>query len=169
MKQPPNNTSTTQHLGKGVVRQHTATLKKLMVEQLQKYPVIEAACHKVGISRMTHYRWVQNDKAYAEQTVSGLYVSSDTVNDVAVSKVIDAINRGEKWAIIFWLTHRHPQFNDDPVLRNINKRIAKIEMKEEEQEYAVAELRQIMNNIVIVKPRNKILDSSEEAGSETST
>jgi hypothetical protein len=164
--QPNSAPQKPKRLSKGAVRQQTATLKKLMIEQLQKYPIVEAACHKVGISRMTHYRWVHDDKDYARETIGGLYSSNDMVNDVAVSKVIEAINLGAKWAIIFWLTHRHPQFNDDAIIRNMHKRIAKIELKEEEREHAVFELQQVIGNIVIVKPRCETTDDVKEAGGD---
>lgn len=150
MEQSSNNApEKPKRLGKGAVRQQAAALKKLMIENLQRYPIVEAACHKVGISRMTHYRWIKDDEEYAFATVGGLYVSSEVINDIAVSKVIEAMNRGERWAITFWLTHRHPQFNDDPIIRNMFKRIAKIEMREEELTIAAHEMQEMMRGLLM--------------------
>ncbi len=149
MKSKPDNpgaspASKPKRLNKGVVRRQAGTLKKLMIETLQKYPVVEAACHKVGITRTTHYRWIQEDRAYAGEVVGALYASSEVVNDVCVSKLIEAAERGERWAIYFWLRNRHPQFNNDPIVRNMHLRLAKIELKEQEREASTRELREIL-------------------------
>ena len=31
--------------------------KLLLIEQLSKYPVVQVACEKTGVSRATYYRW----------------------------------------------------------------------------------------------------------------
>lgn len=74
--------------------------KKAMVEALEKsLGVVTTACKIVGISRVTHYEWLQTDEAYAEQ-VSNI---KDIALDFAESQLHKRMKDGSDTAIIFYL------------------------------------------------------------------
>jgi hypothetical protein len=84
--------------------------KKLMLEMLRKYPIVEAACAKVGISRSTHYEWIKKDAQYSSDVEQATRASIDTVTDIAESNIIEGIKKGDYKCSAFWLTHRHMNY-----------------------------------------------------------
>ena len=95
--------------------------KKKMIECLQKYPIIEAACSKVGISRSTHYEWMRNDLKYRGMVDTAIEESVGTVNDVAEANMISKVKGGDWKATTFWLEHRHAAYAKKGVQTNIQK------------------------------------------------
>lgn len=89
-------------------------VKKRMIELLLKYPIVEAACNKAGISRSTHYEWLQKDPDYRNKVEMALEASIATVNDVAESNIISKVKGGDFKATAYWLEHRHPAYAKNP-------------------------------------------------------
>ena len=85
-------------------------LKKKLLEQLKKTPVIEVACKKAGIGRATFYRWRMQDPTFAEEADFALNEGSQLINDMAESQLITAIKDGNLTGIIFWLKNHHKQY-----------------------------------------------------------
>lgn len=81
-----------------------------MIEILKKYPIVEAACSKVGISRSTHYEWINRDERYSEKVNQALSLSVDIVSDIAENNIISAVKRGDHKASTFWLRHHKPEY-----------------------------------------------------------
>lgn len=46
--------------------------KKLLLEHLEKTPIVQIACDKSGIGRSTYYRWLQNDPIFAKSAKKAL-------------------------------------------------------------------------------------------------
>jgi hypothetical protein len=86
--------------------------KELVLEQLRKTPIREAACQKVGISRMTLDRWKQDDPAFAAAVDEALAAGKGLVNDVAESSLIGAVKDRSLPATFYWLRHHHPDYAD---------------------------------------------------------
>jgi predicted DNA binding protein len=84
--------------------------KKVIIEHLKKAPIIQLACERAEISRMTFYRWKKEDKKFAEAVDEALVSGSAIVNDMAESKLITAIKEQNLTAIIFWLKHHHSAY-----------------------------------------------------------
>lgn len=84
--------------------------KALIIEQLRKTPIIEMACQKIGISRMTFYRWKENDAEFAKQIDEALFEGRLLVNDLAESQLINAVKDRNFSAITYWLKHHHPSY-----------------------------------------------------------
>jgi len=79
------------------------TLKKNMLEALEKtLCIVTGACKMVGISRNTHYRWLQEDKQY-EKDVNDL---ENVILDFAESQLHVQIKEGSVPATIFLLKTR---------------------------------------------------------------
>jgi hypothetical protein len=76
------------------------THKKAMLEALEKtLGVVSTACKIVGISRTTHYRWLEEDPEYAAQVKDIENVSLD----FAESQLHKQIGDGSTAATIFYL------------------------------------------------------------------
>ena len=79
------------------------TKKKLMLEALEKsLGIITTACKAVGISRGSHYQYMENDAEYAAKVNELTEVQLDFVE----SKLIERINKGDTVAIIFYLNNK---------------------------------------------------------------
>lgn len=111
--------------------------KSLMIETLEKVPVIQVACKRVGISRATYYRWKGEDKDFERSVGEAIHEGTISINDLAQSKIIELINKGHLSAVIFWLkTHdsnfiekRKVDFKHETVFNNpvSDEKIAQIE------------------------------------------
>ena len=85
-------------------------LKGVILEQLRKTPIIQIACEKLGISRMSFYRWKKEDDAFAQKVEDALLDGQLLVNDLAESQLISAIKDRNMNAVMSWLKHHHPSY-----------------------------------------------------------
>ena len=85
-------------------------LKEGLLEQLRKTPIIQIACEKLNISRMSFYRWKQEDKEFAAKVDEALLDGQLLVNDLAESQLISAVKDRNMTAILAWLKHHHPAY-----------------------------------------------------------
>jgi hypothetical protein len=75
-------------------------LKKGMTEALEKtLGIVSSACKMVGISRQTHYRWMEEDAEYKKQCMD---IDNMTL-DFAESQLHKQIAEGNTSATIFFL------------------------------------------------------------------
>lgn len=78
----------------------TKRKKAAMVEALeQTLGVVTTACNSAGIARDTHYRWMKEDKTYAEEVAA----LEDVALDFAESKLHRQIRDHNTAATIFYL------------------------------------------------------------------
>lgn len=89
-------------------------IKKLICELLEKSPIIESACQKVGISRMTLGRWRKSDEKFSQRMDEVLQISRASVNDLAESKMIQGIHEGSASLIRFWLQNNCDRYTSKP-------------------------------------------------------
>lgn len=89
---------------------NTRVTKQLILDQLRKNPIIEAACQKAGISRMTFYRWKKRSRTFAKQADEALADGRLLVSDIAESQLISAVKDRNIPAIMYWLRHHHPSY-----------------------------------------------------------
>lgn len=74
--------------------------KKAMIAALTKsLGIVSAACQQVGVSRWTHYDWMQKDAKYKTEVEN---ISENAV-DFAEGKLLAKINSGDTIATIFYL------------------------------------------------------------------
>lgn len=86
-------------------------LQQLCVE-LRERPIVQYAVKKCGISRSQFYKWMQDDKNFAEKINEALQEGTAVVNDFTVSKLLTGITNDNLAAVFFWLRHRHPDFSN---------------------------------------------------------
>jgi len=85
-------------------------LKEALLDQLKKTPIIQIACEKLNISRMSFYRWKAEDKEFAAKVDEALLDGQLLVNDLAESQLISAVKDRNMTAILAWLKHHHPAY-----------------------------------------------------------
>src|SRR3989338_2211939 len=89
-----------------------AKLKKAVLEQLMRTPIIEIACEKVGISRMTFYRWTKASKEFAKQVEEALFEGRLFISDIAESQLFSLEKDKKIEAIKSVLRHNNPRYAD---------------------------------------------------------
>ena len=80
------------------------------LKQLEKVPNVSLACEIVGIARNTVYRWRSEDPAFAARMDTALVAGTESVNDLAESKLISHINNGNMRAIQYWLDNNKKNY-----------------------------------------------------------
>src|SRR3989344_7412690 len=85
-------------------------LKETILEQLRKTPIIQIACEKLNISRMSFYRWKKEDEEFARKVGEALLDGQLLVNDLAESQLISAIKDRNMSAVMSWLKHHHTSY-----------------------------------------------------------
>lgn len=88
----------------------TKALLNKLVEELEKTPLIQIACDKIGISRNTFYRWMKEDKEFLARVNEATSLGTGLVSDVAISNVLEGIKRKDAMYTKYWLSHKHPDF-----------------------------------------------------------
>jgi len=116
-------------------------IMKILIEELEKTPIIELACQRIGISRQTFYRWQDQDFEFKELTEESLEKGSCLINDMAETNLIKGIKDNNLTATIFWLKNRHNKFKNKVELSGRIK--TEIELSEEEKEI----IKQSINNL----------------------
>lgn len=86
--------------------------KEALAEQLERMPIVEAACKHLGVGRSTYYKWRKEDAEFAAAADKALDAGSKFINDVAEAKLIQLINNGNTTSIIFWLKNHHHAYNE---------------------------------------------------------
>lgn len=81
-----------------VTPESTAKMKSAMLEALKvSFGIIAHAAQQVGISRQTHYGWLEDDPEYKQSVVDLKEYKKDFIE----SKLIKLINEGDTAATIF--------------------------------------------------------------------
>lgn len=85
--------------------------KNKILKCLEEDPVISVACSKANIARATYYRWLNEDKAFANNAQEALRLGNDKYNDLAESKLMSLIMQEDIRAIMFRLNNMHPDYS----------------------------------------------------------
>lgn len=92
------------------MKENSEKLKAIVIEQLNKTPIIQVACEKLNLSRATFYLWKKNDKEFAKMVDEAILTGRSLVNDLAESQLIGAIKDKNLPAITYWLRHHHGDY-----------------------------------------------------------
>ena len=134
----------------------------MLLEQLKKTPIVEAACQKIGMGRSTYYYWRKEDKEFAKLADEALSDGSLLVNDLAESQLISAIKEGNMSGIMFWLRNNHPTYKNRI---DITAHLEKEESLSPEQEATVREALRLAS-LGSDGPEEIILEKSPNASVE---
>ena len=84
--------------------------KDLFLRELEKTPIVQVACDRIGISRNSVYRWRKEDLLFSKRMEESLEIGTDLVNDVAESNILTGIKNGDSIHTRYWLSHRHKNY-----------------------------------------------------------
>lgn len=86
-------------------------LKKKILEQLEKIPIIEHACQRAGVPRSTYYRWIKDDINFRHKAIGAQDKGYLAINDIAESKLVQKVTDGEWKAVTYWLESNHKNYS----------------------------------------------------------
>jgi len=95
----------------------TKVIINKLLEELERTPLVQIACDKIGISRNTFYRWMKESPELYKQVNESLSLGTGLVNDVAVSNVLSGIKSKDPMYTKFWLERKHPDFRRPYILK----------------------------------------------------
>ncbi len=95
-----------------VIDMRKAREQAMLLDQLRKMPIVQIACEKAGVSRATYYRWKKEDERFATAADEALSDGTALVSDMAESQLLAQIRDNNLGAIMYWLKHRNPNYNN---------------------------------------------------------
>ncbi len=84
--------------------------KQLLLDQLRKTPIIQLACEKTGISRMTYYRLRRESQKFKRAADEALAQGELLINDLSEGVLISLIKEKNFQAVSLWLKQHHPKY-----------------------------------------------------------
>mgnify|MGYP006102158355 FL=1 len=88
------------HYKKDMMLEKTEDNKNKMLKALEQYyGIVTTASQSVGISRITHYRWLEEDAEYKSKVQD----IKNSAIDFVESKLFDCIKGEKETSIIFYL------------------------------------------------------------------
>lgn len=81
-----------------------------IIELLERTPIIEIVCSKVGISRSTLYRWSEQDPELRQKIDVALEKGRLVINDMAESQIISGIKERNLGAAKYWLSNNNSRY-----------------------------------------------------------
>lgn len=139
--------------------------KEILLDQFRKTPVIQITCEKTGVSRMTYYRWLKEDKEFEKLALESLAEGKLLVNDLAESQLISAIKDKNMTAIMQWLRHHHPEYTNKLEVTTVMRQ----EELSPEQEALVREALRLASGEEAEKEIEKVTDIQEINGKPDDT
>jgi ACT domain-containing protein len=122
---------------RNVIDARKAREQAMLLDQLRKMPIVQIACEKAGVSRATYYRWKKEDEKFAEAADEALQDGVTLVSDMAESQLLSQIRDNNLGAIMYWLKHRNPNYNNK---LEVTARLKTVDNElTPEQEAAIAE------------------------------
>lgn len=80
------------------------------LEEIQRVPNISVAVANLGLSRNTIYRWCKEDPKFKKALQVATNMGTDSINDLAESKLVNHIQKGEPWSIKYWLDNHKANY-----------------------------------------------------------
>ena len=97
-----------------MAKTRTASRKKRLLEELAKTPVVQVACARAGVSRSQYYKWRAASDDFEDAADFAQAQGEDLINDLAESKLIEAIGDRNMSAIRYWLSRHHHRYIGKP-------------------------------------------------------
>lgn len=107
-----SNKKSTKRKSQATVKKRIAKQQEELLEILEKTPIVSYAVKRTGISKATYHRWRNEGAIFDLNVMNAIYRGSETINDLAESKLISLIQEGNLKAITFWLQHHKPNYRD---------------------------------------------------------
>lgn len=150
-------------------------IQKAIVDQLRDVPFINHAIRKVGISRMTFYRWMKTDKVFEFNVSAALQEGHKNMIEIAESALAKKIREGHFGSIKFYLENNHGNYmnrkyrietlserNYDDSPAYVDARIPKRTTFDEEQMEHIDEIRNTLEGKISAEEMNQIISMAED-------
>lgn len=137
-------------------------LQKQFLEQFEKMPNISLICEKLGLSKNTVYRWIEEDQDFKLRMDEASSIGVMSINDLAESKLISRINQNDMPAIKYWLEHNNVKYAkpNSPLLKNNLNEIKPIR---------IIEIYNAEDHPDIIAKRKKEEDEAKEIANKTNS
>lgn len=146
-----------------------------IVDQLRDVPFINHAIRKVGIARMTFYRWMKTDKVFEFNVSAALQEGHKNMIEIAESALAKKIREGHFGSIKFYLENNHgnymnrkyrietlPERNYDDSPVYAEARIPKYTTFDEEQMEQIDEIQNALEGKISQEEMNQIIDMARD-------
>lgn len=85
----------------------TDSLKKKILDELERVAIVQVACERCDVSRNTFYRWRKEDVDFSVAVDESIAFGLSLVCDMAESGLFKATQNQEPWAIKYLLSRKH--------------------------------------------------------------
>lgn len=99
---------------KETIRRRQRKQQEMLLEQLQKTPIITIACNRAGIDKSTYYRWRENFPDFAGAVDAVIPEGIEQINDMAETVIVSAIKKENLRAAEFWLRNNKERYRNKP-------------------------------------------------------
>lgn len=90
--------------------------KQDVIDEIRNELTIKGVCKKLGLSRQTIYRWLEEDKNFAEQLKQSRKDAINEMNDECENKVVQKIRNDDSGMIKFWLRYHHDDYKQSYII-----------------------------------------------------
>jgi len=84
--------------------------KTQIIEALEQTPNVSSVCQKVGISRQTYYRWLEEDVNFANKVEKAVKMGDEYFCDMVENQMMRKVSDGYWPAIKYGLERRHKKY-----------------------------------------------------------
>jgi hypothetical protein len=92
------------------MRNKQEIVKEKFIQELTINPFIETACRKLKVCRATIYRWLKEDHYFKKAADEAIIISNGSIDDLAKSKLVEAIKNNDSGMIKYHLSKRHKEY-----------------------------------------------------------
>ncbi len=85
-------------------------LLKQIIAELEKMPNKSYVCQKLGISRQTLYRWIEDDLDFSDGVELAIRIGNESMSDLAESKLVEMVKEGDFRAVRYLLDNKHKDY-----------------------------------------------------------
>ena len=132
----------------------TTKNKTKLLEQLERYPIVQVACERCGIGRATYYKWREDDQTFKTAADIALKAGVNFINDLAESKLLLNMQAGQNVAIIYWLMHHHPAYME--IVRHRHMHRHEIQQDKGLDPEQIALIKRAMGNSIIKREKDRV-------------
>jgi len=91
-------------------------IKKEFIELLETELTIKSVSKRLNLSRQTVYRWMKDDKTFADNVKNAIKNAVLDINDDCEARVLKKIRNDDSNMIKFWLRYRHPDYKQSYIV-----------------------------------------------------
>jgi len=101
----------TKNRKKKTIEIRQATEKTKIIEEFKKMPIVQIACERVGVSRATYYRWIENDSIFREVAMNAISDGESFISDKSEGQLLALIGEKHFGAIKHYLETHNEKYS----------------------------------------------------------